>query len=343
MAMFRIAAATFLAAASGVLPAAAETTAEFFKGKTITINIGVPAGGDYDVRGRLLARHMDRHIPGAPAIVARNMPGAGGVVSANWLSALAPRDGTALLMVMQNMPLAQALQMEGVKFKSEEYNWIGNMTDSPNLLSVMSTSRVKTVEDARRMEATIASAGPGSGSYSYTAAANLIGGTKFRIVTGYAGGSHMNLAMERGEVDGRGSNAWSAWKSTKPDWIAEKKLVHLIQIALKRHPDLPDVPLLLELASNDLDRKVVRLLSADTAISKALATSPGVPPDRVEALRRAYDATMKDPKFLEEADKRGVDVNPVSGEEVQKIVTEIVETEPEVRRRAGNIVHGRKD
>jgi hypothetical protein len=193
------------------------------------------------------------------------------------------------------------------------------------------------------MEATIASAGPGSGSYSYTAAANLIGGTKFRIVTGYAGGSHMNLAMERGEVDGRGSNAWSAWKSTKPDWIAEKKLVHLIQIALKRHPELPDVPLLLELASNDLDRKVVRLLSADTAISKALATSPGVPPDRVEALRRAYDATMKDPKFLEEADKRGVDVHPASGEEVQKIVAEIVQTEPEVRRRAGNIVHGRKD
>jgi tripartite-type tricarboxylate transporter receptor subunit TctC len=159
---------------------------------------------------------------------------------------------------------------------------------------------------------------------------NALVGTKFKIVTGYPGGNEVNIAMERGEVDGRGSNSWASWKSTKPEWLASKKIIMLVQIGLKRDPDLPDVPLLLELVGNDLDRKVMTFLSAETAISRALVTSPDVPLERVEALRRAFDATMKDPAFLAEAEKAKMDIGAMTGEESQKIADSIVNTPPEV-------------
>lgn len=325
-----------------VAPSRAEPVADFFKGKTISMVIGLSTGGDYDLRARMLARHMPRHIPGTPTMVPRNMPGAGGLAAANWLMKVAPRDGTAILMVTQNMPLAQALGLSGVEFDARQFNWIGNTTDTPNVITVWAASGVRTVEDAKRKELSIAATGVGTGAYYYPVAANEVAGTKFRLVPGYPGGNEMNMAMERGEVDGRGSNSWAAWKSTRPQWLEQKKIVNLVQIGLKRHPELADVPLLLELATNDLDRRTMALISAETAIARAIATAPGVPDERVQAFRRAFDATVKDAQFLREAEQQNFDISPAPGEEVQKIVADILDAGPDVVARARAIVQPSK-
>lgn len=318
---------------------ASDMEASFYKGKTVSMVIGLSAGGDYDLRARLLTRHMPRHIPGEPTMVARNMPGAGGVAAANWLMRIAPRDGSVILMVTQNMPLAQKLALPGVEFDARLFNWLGNTTDTPNVITVMASTGVRSVDDAKNKELSIAATGIGTGSYYYPVAANEVAGTRFRLVSGYPGGNEMNLAMERGEVDGRGSNSWAAWKSSRPHWLEQNTIINLVQIGLKRHPELIDVPLLLELASNDLDRQAMALISAETAIARAIATTPAVPAFRVDALRRAFDATMKDAALLKEADQQGFDISPASGEEVQKIVGDILDASSEVAARAKAIVH----
>jgi tripartite-type tricarboxylate transporter receptor subunit TctC len=178
----------------------------------------------------------------------------------------------------------------------------------------------------------------GTAGVIYATAMNGLLGTKFKLVTGYPGGNEVNLAMERGEIDGRASNSWAAWKSTRPDWVAEKKIIVLVQVGLQRAPDLPDVPLLLELADNSMDRQVLTFLSADTAISRALVTAPETPPERLAALRRAFDATMKDPEFLAEAEKSQMDILPMTGEAAQKIADSIVNTPPEVVARAKTLL-----
>ena len=328
--------------AVGALAACAQARAagveDFYRGKTISIVIGFSAGGDYDLRARMLARHMDRHIPGQPAILARNMPGAGGVAATNWLAKLAPRDGTSSLMASQNTPLIQALGTPGVEFDARQFAWIGNTTNSPNLISVWAGRGVKTIDDARRREVAVGASGVGSGSYYYPFAANVVGKTRFKIVTGYPGGNDINIAMERGEVDGRGSNSLAAWKSTRPQWIAEGKLIHLVQIALQRHPELPDVPLLSDLAETDIDRQAMRLIAAETAMARAVAASPDIPAERVSALRRAFDATMRDREFMAEADRLGFDINPATGEEVQAIVMDIVNAPAPVVQRTKEIL-----
>ncbi|MFN3889401.1 MAG: Bug family tripartite tricarboxylate transporter substrate binding protein [Beijerinckiaceae bacterium] len=327
-----------LAALTSVVAAQTASVDEFYKGKTITIVIGFSAGGDYDLRARLLSRHMDRHIPGAPTILARNMPGAGGVSATNWLATLAPRDGTSWLMASQNTPLIQALGTPGVEFDARQFNWLGNTTNSPNLISVWAGRGVATIDDARKRVVAVGASGVGSGSYYYPYAANVVGKTRFKIVTGYPGGNDINIAMERGEVDGRGSNSFAAWKSTRPHWIAEGKLIHLVQIALKRHPELPDVPLLSDLATTDIDRQAMQLIAAETAMARAVAATADIPADRVAALRKAFTATMRDKEFLGEADRLGFDISPATGEEVQEIVNSIVNAPGPVVQRVKEIL-----
>lgn len=315
------------------LPASAEPAAEYFKGKTISLVIGTSAGNDYDFRGRLLARYLGGHIIGEPTIVPRNMPGGGGIQAANWLASQAPRDGTALHMIMQNMMSAQALGAQGVAFDTRQFRWIGNTTTSPNVVNVWHTSNVHSIDDVKTREV-IVGAPMGTVGVLYPELMNKLIGTKFKVVTGYPGGNEVNIAMERGEVEGRGSNSWASWKSTKPQWVAEKKLLILVQVGLKRAADLPDVPLLLELATNEDDRSVMAFISADTAISRSLVTAPDVPSDRVEALRHAFDAMARDTKFLAEAEKSGMDISPMPGEEAQKIADGIVNTPPHIIARA---------
>jgi tripartite-type tricarboxylate transporter receptor subunit TctC len=311
----------------------ADPVADFYHGKTLSLIIGTSPGNDYDFRGRLLAKYLSRHLPGEPTIVPQNMPGAGGIKAANYLASIAPRDGTTLHIIMSNMMSSEAIGAPGVQFDARKFFWIGNTTSTPNVTVSWYKSGVTSIEQVKTRELVVGAPG-GTAGVIYATAMNGLVGTKFKIVTGYPGGNEVNLAMERGEIDGRASNAWASWKSTRPDWVKDKKIIPLVQVGLRRAPDLPDVPLLNELAGNDMDRQVLTFLSADTAIARAVVAAPDTPPERVQALRRAFDATMKDPEFLADAEKTQMDIVPMSGEEAQKIADSIVNTPPEVLARA---------
>ncbi len=317
--------------------AQAQSVADFYRGKTINLIIGTSAGNDYDYRARLVARFMGKYIPGEPLIVPRNMPGGGGIQAANYVSNMAPRDGTVMHMIMQNMMAAQAVQMPGIEFDTRKLIWIGNTTSAPNVINSWHTSGITSIEQVRTQELVVG-APMGTAGALYPALLNAVAGMKFRLVMGYPGGNEVNLAMERGEVSGRGSNSWASWKSTKPEWLRDKKINILVQVGLKRHPDLPDVPLLLELASKPEDRKLLEFFSADTDLSRSLVTTPNVPAERVAVLRAAFDAVMKDPEFLAEAARAGMDISPGTGADSQKVAESIVNAPPEIIARAKAIM-----
>jgi tripartite-type tricarboxylate transporter receptor subunit TctC len=243
-------------------------------------------------------------------------------------------------MLMQNMPAHQAIGGQGVKFDTRKLIFVGNTTDTPNVINSWHTTGITKIEQVKTQELIVGAAGTATPAAYYPAALNAMAGTKFKIVAGYPGGNDVNLAMEKGEVGGRGSNSWASWKSLNPKWIAEGKVHILVQIGLQRAKDLPDVPLLFELATNEVDREVLRFISADTAISRSAVTTPDVPPERVKALRKAFMDTMKDPQFLGEANKMGIDISPLSGEESQAVADKIVAARPEVIERAKLILEG---
>jgi tripartite-type tricarboxylate transporter receptor subunit TctC len=319
------------------LAAQADPIADFYKGKTITLFVGTSAGNDYDFRARLLARHLGRHIPGHPTIVVQNMPGAGGIKAANYMTHIAPHDGTTLHAIMTNMMASQALKTHGVEFDTRKFSWIGNTTSTPNVINSWYTSGVTKVEQVKTKEL-IVGAPKGTAGVVYPTLLNKLAGMKFKIVTGYKGGNETNIAMERGEIQGRGSNSWASWKSTRPQWLAEKKIIILVQVALERDPELKDVPTLVELVSNDADRKLMTFVSAETTISRALVTTPDVPKDRVQALRRAFDEAIKDPALLAEAEKSKMEIQSMRGEDAQKIADSIVNTPPDVIAHARDVL-----
>ena len=313
--------------------AKAQSVGDFYKGKTITLVIGTSPGNDYDNRARLIARYIGKYIPGNPAIVPENMPGAGGIRAANYLMKIAPHDGTVLYMMMSNMMSAQAVKTPGVEFDARKLSWIGNMSDSPNVTCSWHTTGVTSIEQVKQHQLVVG-APAGTAGVTYMEAMNRLIGTKFKVVTGYPGGSEVNLAMERGEVEGRASNLWASWKENEPEWITDKKINILVQIGLHRAKDLPNVPLLLELAKNDADRKVLAFLSADTAIGRSLVVGPDVPADRIEALRRAFEQSLTDPGLVADAAKEKMDISPTGGAEAQKVADSIVNASPEVVDRA---------
>jgi len=321
-------------------PALAQQGVEdFYRGKKLDMIIGYSAGGTYDLYARLVARQLGNYLPGNPIIVPRNMPGGGSRTAVTWLYTAAPRDGTVLATGDQSLSVEQAMGDKQLKIDTRELIYIGNPMADNNTTAVMSTSPVKTIDDAKRIEIPLGATG-GSTSSQYPKAMNALLGTKFRIILGYPGGNDINLAMERGEVAGRGSNAWGAWKSTRPEWVRDKKLNILVQIGLTKAPDLPDVPLLMDLAKNDDDRAVLKVLSAPTTIGRPVFTTPAVPDDRVKALRAAFDSMVRDPAFLDQAKKENLEINPVSGEELQRIVADIVATPKKIADRLNEIIGG---
>ena len=326
-----------LALATPVSSTAADPVAEFYRNKSISMIIATAPGGDYDLRARLVSRHLGRHIPGNPTIVPRNMPGGVGIQAANYMATVAAQDGTSLHAIMQNMSSHQALGGAGVEFDTRKFFWIGNTTNTPNTLVSWHATGVRTIQDVMTRELAVGAPGTATASVYYPRALNELAGTKFKIVAGYPGGNPVNLAMERGEVGGR-VNSWASWKSTKPDWLKEKKIFVLVQMGLKRHPELADVPTITELARTEEGKAIMLFLSADVPISRAYVTTPRVPAERVSALRRAFDATMKDPAFLAEAAKTGMDISPSTGEEAQKYSDLIANTPADVLARAKKIL-----
>jgi tripartite-type tricarboxylate transporter receptor subunit TctC len=326
-------AAALLAVAA---PARADAVADFYRGKRINLVIGFGTGGGYDTYARLLARFIGEHVPGNPGVVAQNMPGAGSRGAANWLYRVAPKDGTVIATLGQGTATDQALGQPGIQFDARRFNWIGNMVVVNNIMFVSAATGVKTIEDAKTKPLSIGATGASSPSVLYPQVSNNLFGTKFKSVSGYPGGGDINLAVERGEVDGRGSDSWASIKATNPGWLKDKKVNILFQVGPKREADLPDVSLWSELAQDDEQRQILDVLSGDVAVGRPILTAPDVPAERIGALRQAFDETMKDPKFLAAAEQANMYFNPIGGEELQRIVGRILNPSPEVMAKVKN-------
>lgn len=313
-------------------PNAQESVESFYSGKTIDFIIGYSPGGAYDQYARLVARHMERYIPGNPSIIVRNMPGGGSRSAVNYVYNVAPKDGTILATADQGLALYQAMGDTTLGLDVSELNFIGNPIAVNNVVVTWHDSGVASIEDARVTPITVGSTGS-STSLQYPTVMNAVLGTKFDIIVGYQGGNDINFAMETGEVDARGSNSWASYKATTPHWIENDLINVIVQIGLQKEPDLPDVPLLIDFAENEEDRAMLNLLSTPPTIGRPIFTTPGVPEDRLEALRAAFDAVVQDPEFLADAEKEGLDIAPVSGARLQEIVEEIIATPLEVGKR----------
>lgn len=319
-----------LAAAAGLASnaALADAVSDFYKGKQMRFIIRSDPGGSYDLYSRMIGRHIVKHIPGNPTMLPVNMPGGGGLLAVNHVAQIAPKDGTILLIPALGLPMYQALNFFGDKLKADmgAFNWIGNVTDSNPVLVTWHASKVKTLADAKIHVAHLGTSGAGSISAQLPAVYNNLLGTKFKVLYGYNGDDA--IALERGELDGRATNTWSSYKSTKPEWIQNKRLNYILQVGLQKEKELPDVPLLLDLATNDEQRQIFTFFSTIVAISRPVTTNQGVPPERVAALREAFMATMKDPEFLADAAKQQADISPMHGAEVQRLTQAVLDTPP---------------
>jgi tripartite-type tricarboxylate transporter receptor subunit TctC len=310
-------------------PCSAQTPEQFYKGKQIELAIGYPPAGSNDIYARLLGRYLGKHIPGNPTIVPQNRPGAGSFLALAYVYNVAPKDGTVIGIGAPTAPLDEKLGTQGVRFKAAEFNWIGRIDSLINMVFLWHTAPVKTIEDAFKIESKLSGTGVGSTVAIYPTVMNNVLGTKFKLIMGYKGSNDAQLAVERGEVEGH-STSWTAVKVAHPDWRPEKKINVVVQFSVKRHPEMADVPTVVELAKTDEQRKILSAVVNAAEIGTAFFTTPGAPPDRVEALRRAFDATMKDPEFLAEAERLKLSVGPLTGEELQKVVAEVSTLTPEL-------------
>jgi tripartite-type tricarboxylate transporter receptor subunit TctC len=309
--------------------AQAQPVADFYKGKTITVIVGYTAGGGYDLYARALSRHMGKHLPGNPNLIVQNLTGAGSLNAANNIYNVAAKDGTVFGTFARGLAIEPLIGTARVQFDATKFTWLGSGTNEISLCATWHTSPIKTWQDALKATFTVGGEGAGSDPDTYATFIRNVFGAKLRLVTGYHGTTDIILAIERGEVDGRCGWSWSSIKSLRPAWVAEKKLNYLAHNSEAKAPELQHIPSLVELA-NDRQKQIHKLVASRQTMGRPFAAPPGVPADRAEALRRAFDATLKDPAFLAEAEKLKLEVNPVSGEEVTRLITELYATPKDI-------------
>lgn len=318
--------------------ARADAVADFYKGKTIELHIGYTSGGGYDVYGRIVARHMGRHIPGNPQIVPKNTPGAGSLRAANWLYAAAPKDGTALATVARGAAFDPLLGVSAAQFDGNKFNWIGSANDEVSVCVSWKDSGIATFNDLLTKELVVGGTGPSADTDQFPKVMNAILGTKMKLIPGYPGGNDISMAMERGEVKGRCAWSWSSIVTTRMHWHKDKTINVLVQLAMHKHPDLPDVPLIMDLAKTDEERAMMTLVFARQTMGRPFMAPPGVPADRIAALRKAFMDTMNDKELLAEAEKAQLEITPVSGEELQALVAKGYATAPAITKRIADIL-----
>jgi tripartite-type tricarboxylate transporter receptor subunit TctC len=309
--------------------AAADPVADFYRGRTINFYIGNTPGGGYDLYGRFIAMHLGRYIPGTPSIVPVNMPGAGGLNMAGWMFRQAPRDGTAIAIASQVLPIEQALGSRAAQYDARKFVWLGRAAPVVEVSYTWHTSKTRTLADARLRETVMGGVSPTSNTVIYLRLLNALAGTKFKIISGYPGTTETHLAMERGETEGA-TKTWEAFKADNSDWLRDKKVNMLVQYALKKSPELPDVPLMSDLGRTEADRQVLRFFNSGNELGRAFMTAPGVPPERAAALRKALLDMLKDAAFLAEAKKRKLQINALAGADVQTLVEGILRVSPEL-------------
>ena len=330
--------AAVVLAAAPLRAANAQSPAEFYRGKSIDMEIGYSVGGGYDLYARLVSRHLGPHIPGNPEVAPKNMAGSGSLRLANWLYGAAPRDGTAIGALSRGAAFDPLLGEIGAPFDATKFNWLGSANDEVSVCVALPSSGITKFEDLLSKQLTVGATGVGDDTYQFPAVMNAMLGTKFKIINGFAGGNDVTLAIERGDVQGRCGWSWSSLVATRPDWIAAKKVIVLVQMSLSKHADLPDVPLIMDLARTEQQRLTLKLIFARQVMGRPYAAPPGVSEDRVAALRQAFMATMKDNDFLDDARKEKFDINPVSGERLQALVGEIYRTPAEVANKAAALL-----
>lgn len=336
-----------LAGGGGGLSSAAQaqqSVADFYTGKQMVFVIRSATGGGYDLYSRLIASHIVRHIPGKPTIIPQNMPGAGGIIAANFMAEIAPKDGSHLTMLSQALVMDKSLDLSP-QFKADvrTFGWIGNLGDSNILTYTWHTSATKTMEHAKARETTIGATGAGSATSWLPVIYNRLLGTKFKLVQGYKSGSDVKLAMERGEVEGYAANPWAALNAANPELMKEKKLNILTQVGIAKEKDLPNVPLLSELAPNPEAKAILTFISEAMSVGRPVATTPGVPPERLAALRKAFGDMLTDPVFLAAAQKAGAELKPIDGPTLERLVNNVMGLSAEIRAKAKAAMPERKE
>jgi tripartite-type tricarboxylate transporter receptor subunit TctC len=313
-------------------PAArADAVADFYKGKNVTLYIGYTPGGGYDAYARILARHMGEHIPGNPTIVPTNMPGAGSLRATNYLYNVAAKDGSAFGTFARGMPLQPVLDPTGTQYDGRKFTWIGSISDEVSICAFRTEKGIKSIADMRTKSYVVGGTGPGADTDIFADMMhNLFHLTNMKIATGYPGSNEIDLAIERGEVDGRCGWSWSSLLSRSKPLLDEHKIDITLQFALKKHEDLPNVPLVFDLTKDPKELAAVKLIVSRVAMARPYAAPPGVPAERAKALRAAFDATMTDPAYREEMKRSRLDVRPMNGDAVEKLVTELYATPPDI-------------
>ena len=321
----RLSAATLLAASLAALPAKADAISDFYGSQRLNFIVPTSAGGGFDLHSRILMEFMPNYIPGKPRAVLQNMPGAGGVLAANYVYRVAPKDGSMIGMALSSIPMAEALQTEEILYKSTGFGWIGTITTETEVLAVWKASGVTNIDEAKQKNVPIGATGKLGTLGLNTALANALLGTKFKIVYGYPGSTEINMAMENREVQGR-TNQWTSWKTQSADWVKAGTLAYLLQIGPK-DPELTQVPSFSDLVSSPGDKAMVALLQSNQLMGRSIYAPPNVPPERLAALRAAFDKTLVDPAYLARVKQAGLElINPCSGEELAASITATMST-----------------
>jgi tripartite-type tricarboxylate transporter receptor subunit TctC len=336
--MWKFAAALNIALLSASAAALAQPAAEFYRGRTIELDIGSSVGGGYDAYGRMIARHIGKYIPGNPTVVPKNVEGAGGLRLTNLAYNTMPRDGSALATINRGTVLDPLLGNPGAQFDPTKFGWIGSTNNEISVCVAWATTGISRFEQLRTAELIVGATGPSADTYQFPKIANGVLGTRFKIVTGYPGGNDVDLALERGEVQGRCGWSWTAVKATHQPWLDQKKINLLFQIGLSKHPELAQVPLVLDFASNDEERQILKLVFARQVMAWPYLAPPDVPRERLEILRTAFMQTMQDADFRAEAAKSGLEISAVPGAEIQRLVDELYQTPAPIARKAAELL-----
>jgi tripartite-type tricarboxylate transporter receptor subunit TctC len=317
----------------------AQNAPDFFKGRQVTMEIGYSPGGAYDVYARAVARFIGHHIPGNPTVVPKNLEGAGSLRLANWLYRVAAKDGTEIGTIGRGLAFDPLLGNKTANFDPLKFTWLGSANNEVSVCVAWATSGITSFEELFTKQMAVGGTGGGSDTDVFPAILNGVLGTKMKVVTGYPGGNDIDLAMERGEVQGRCGWSWSSVVATHPDWVAQHKINILAQLGLSKHPDLPNVPLITDFAKTAEQKQILKLIFARQVMGRPYLAPPGLPPDRATALQQAFDATMKDPEFLAEAKKEKLEINPVSGHEIEQLLQEAYATPQAIAAEAGRLAN----
>ncbi len=320
------------------LPARAQGVAEFYSKNPVQLLIGFPAGNAYDTYGRAVARHLGKHIPGNPNVVVVNRPGAGSLTSANFLYSAAPKDGTTIGHFNRSVPLDPLMGNAAAKFDPRKFNWLGSVGNEVSVCVSWHTSSVKNFSDLISKDFVLGATSFSADTGIYPLVLRNVFGAKLKIITGYPGGGEINLAIESGEVQGRCGWSWSGVKSQRPGWLKDRQINLLVQMGLQKASDLPDIPLILDVAKSDEQRKILEVINSRQEFAWPFAAPPDIPADRAQALRNAFAATMKDPEFLADAKKIHIDVNPISGAAVEKLITDVYGTPEAILAKVRSII-----